>query len=85
MVKTVVVRVDRLRKHTKYLKFYRTSRTYKAHAEDAKAYAIGDVVRIQESKPISKEKRWKVIEVVKRNTELADNSDATEGTAESQS
>ncbi len=65
MTRTIVVRVDQLRQHPKYLKFYRVSRKYKAHAEDAKAYVPGDVVKIQEARPYSKEKRWKVIEVLK--------------------
>ena len=65
MTRTVVVRVDRLRQHPKYLKMYRVSRKYKAHTDDAGAYALGDIVRIQESRPYSKEKRWRVIEIVK--------------------
>lgn len=65
MQKTVVVRVDRLEKHSKYLKHYRVSRTLKAHVESGD-YRVGDQVIIQETRPISKEKRWRVVELVKR-------------------
>ena len=65
MTKTVVVKVGSLKKHQKYQKFYKVSKKYKAHDEKGE-YKIGDVVMIQETRPISKEKRWKVIELVKR-------------------
>lgn len=65
MQKTVVVRVDRLKKHPKYQKYYRASRKLKAHDEKGE-YKIGDVVIIQEMRPISKEKGWKVIGLVRR-------------------
>lgn len=65
MVKTVVVRVDRLKKHPKYQKYYRLSQKFKAHDEKGE-YGIGDQVIIQETRPLSKEKRWKVVELVKR-------------------
>ena len=67
MTKTVVVRVDSLKKHPKYLKRFRTSRRFKAHVDDEKKYQIGDVVAIEETRPISKEKRWRVTELVKRS------------------
>ena len=66
MAKTAVVRVDHLRKHAKYGKFYRKSRKYKVHAENPDSFKIGDTVRIQETRPMSKEKRWRAIEVIKR-------------------
>lgn len=66
MAKTVVVRVDNLRKHEKYGKFYRVSRKYKAHAEDSGGFKVGDVVSIRETRPVSKEKRWKVAGVLVR-------------------
>ena len=55
MTKTVVVKVDRYLKHPKYGKYYTTSKKYKAHDENNE-YKVGDVVDIQESKPISKDK-----------------------------
>lgn len=83
MTRTVVVRVDQLRKHSKYLKFYRVSRKYKAEADDAKSFGIGDVVRIQETRPISKDKRWKVVSVVKRAPTVEEqNENAAETDAE---
>ncbi len=69
MQKTVIVRVDRLQKHPKYKKYFRVSRKFKAHAEKNE-YKIGDQVLIQETKPLSKDKRWKVIALTKRLPEL---------------
>ena len=66
MQKTVVVRVDRLQRHPKYRKYYRASQKFKAHADDARAYRIGDVVRITEMRPLSKDKRWRIVDVVRR-------------------
>lgn len=60
MQKTVVVRVDRLKMHPKYLKQYRVSRRFKAHDEKGE-YHTGDAVVIQETRPTSKEKRWVVV------------------------
>ena len=77
MQKTVVVRVDRLRKHPKYLKYYRISQRYKAHSEKGE-YKNGDTVIIEETKPLSKEKRWNVIKLVLRPPEES----AAEKTAE---
>jgi small subunit ribosomal protein S17 len=66
MAKTVVVRVDRLRKHPKYQKYHRLSSTFKAHTENNEGNE-GDVVIIEEIRPMSKDKRWKVVELVKRS------------------
>ncbi|MDP3731385.1 MAG: 30S ribosomal protein S17 [bacterium] len=60
MDKTVVVEVNRLRKHPKYKKYFKISRKFKAH-DEANAYRTGDKVNIQETRPISKDKRWMVI------------------------
>lgn len=65
MRKTVVVRIDRLIKHPKYQKYYRISKKFKAHDEKGE-YQIGDVVVIEETRPISKEKRWRIVELIKR-------------------
>lgn len=62
---TVVVRVDRLKKHPKYQQYYRVSKKIKVHDEKG-GYKVGDVVIIQETRPVSKEKRWRVVELVKR-------------------
>ena len=58
--KTVVVRVDRRFMHSLYKKVIRRSKRYTAH-DAGNAYKVGDVVRIQECRPISKRKRWEVI------------------------
>ena len=52
MQNTVVVRVDRLKKHPKYLKYYRISKRFKAHDEKGE-YRTGDQVIIEETRPIS--------------------------------
>ncbi len=59
MTKTVVVRVEKLKEHPKYKKRYKVSKKYKAHTD--KEYQIGDKVIIEECRPISKQKKWKVI------------------------
>ena len=59
--KTVVVNVERLMKHPLYKKTIRRSKRYHAHDED-NAAQLGDVVRIRECRPISKMKRWVVID-----------------------
>lgn len=71
MKKTVVVRVDRLAKHAKYLKYYRVSKKFKAHDEHNE-HQVGDIVMIQETRPLSKEKRWKVVSLVKRMPIIAE-------------
>jgi len=65
MQKTVVVRVDLLKKHPKYQKYFRRSKKFKAHDEKGE-YKAGDLVIIQETKPTSKDKRWRVVELIKR-------------------
>lgn len=65
MRKTVVVRVDTIKKHPKYQKYYRVSKRFKAHDESGE-YHTGDEVILHEAKPISKEKRWKVTALIRR-------------------
>ena len=65
MDKTVVVRVDRSKRHRLYGKTIHTSQRYKAHDEQNECN-LGDVVRISETRPLSREKRWRVVEVVQR-------------------
>ncbi len=60
MAKTIVVRVDRLKTNPKYNKQYRQSRKFKVH-DEKKEYKVGDVVRFVETRPLSKDKRWRVI------------------------
>jgi small subunit ribosomal protein S17 len=65
MDKTIVVRVERLKRHALYGKVIRFHKKYKAHDEENSAHT-GDLVKIIESKPISKEKRWALVEVLER-------------------
>ncbi|PIZ89354.1 MAG: 30S ribosomal protein S17 [Candidatus Nealsonbacteria bacterium CG_4_10_14_0_2_um_filter_37_10] len=60
IAKTVVVRVERLKEHPKYKRRFRVHKKYKAH-DEKEEYQVGDRVIIEECRPISKEKRWKVI------------------------
>ncbi len=61
MEKTVVVEVSRTKKHPLYEKRYELHKKYKAHDEENK-YKEGDIVIIEETRPISKDKRWRVVE-----------------------
>lgn len=65
MDKTVVVLTERLIKHPKFHKYLRQHKKYKAHDEN-NGCNIGDTVLIVESRPISKEKRWRVREILER-------------------
>jgi small subunit ribosomal protein S17 len=65
MDKTVVVMVERRYAHPLYGKQVRRSKKYHAHDENNE-YNIGDVVRISETRPLSKLKRWRVAELVER-------------------
>ena len=60
MMKTRVVAVATLKKHPKYLKYYHVTTKFKAHDENNE-YKTGDKVTIEESRPMSKEKRWRII------------------------
>jgi small subunit ribosomal protein S17 len=60
MDKTIVVRVDTLKMHKKYKKQYKTSQRFKVH-DEKNAFSVGDVVTFVECRPLSKEKRWRVI------------------------
>lgn len=60
MDKTITVRVDRTKVHRLYHRRYRTSQTYHVH-DPEKTFHVGDKVEIQETRPISRTKRWQVI------------------------
>lgn len=60
MTKTRVVAVARLKKHPKYLKYFKATSRFKAHDENNE-YKTGDIVIIEEARPLSKEKRWKIV------------------------
>ena len=61
MNKTVVVNVDRFKEHPKYKKRYKISTRYKAHDESNKTKE-GDLVTIEETRPLRRDKRWRVID-----------------------
>ena len=63
MTKTVVVRVEQVYRHPRYEKVVRRSRKFYAH-DEAGAARLGDLVRIRETRPLSKRKRWNVVEVI---------------------
>ena len=63
MDKTVVVRIDRHKRHRLYGKTIRVTRRYKAHDEKNEC-RLGDIVKISETRPLSRDKHWRVVEVV---------------------
>jgi small subunit ribosomal protein S17 len=65
MAKTVVVKIERRMPHPQYGKMVTRSRRLKAHDEENSA-KVGDTVRIMETRPLSKDKRWRVVEIVER-------------------
>jgi small subunit ribosomal protein S17 len=67
MNKTIVVVVETLKKHRIYKRTYRQSKRFYAHDEE-NTCQIGDTVRIEESRPLSKTKRWMLVEIVKRGS-----------------
>jgi small subunit ribosomal protein S17 len=65
MDKTVLVRIDRKVRHPLYQKTIRRSNKLAAHDENNDAH-VGDMVRVMETRPLSKTKRWRVVEIVER-------------------
>lgn len=65
MMKTIVVAVESRHPHPRYGKIIKSTNTFKAHDEENTAH-IGDVVKIVESRPLSKDKRWTLSEVLER-------------------
>lgn len=65
MDKTITVRVDRVSHHPVYNKLMRMATKFKVHDEKEEAN-LGDTVRIEETRPISKTKRWRLVEVIKK-------------------
>jgi len=66
MQKTIVVAVEMRKAHAKYKKIMRTTKKFYAHDEQSSA-RMGDVVRIRETRPLSKLKRWSLEEIVRRS------------------
>ena len=69
MDKTRVVLVERVFIHPKYKKEVKVKKKYYAHDENNEC-KIGDVVRIMETRPLSKLKRWRIVEIIKKAKEL---------------
>jgi len=65
MDKSITVQVDRKLKHPVYGKFMRKSKKFTAHDEKNEC-GIGDVVKIMETRPLSKQKRWRLVEVIEK-------------------
>lgn len=65
MTKSIVVAVERKVKHPKYGKFINRTSKFMAHDEKNEC-SIGDTVRIMETRPISKNKRWRLVEVIEK-------------------
>ena len=65
MDKTIVVKISRLKLHPKYRKHYQVSQSFKAHDEKNEC-EIGDQVLIEETRPISKDKKWKLVSIISK-------------------
>lgn len=65
MDKTITVAVERKKKHPKYGKFVKSTSTFKAHDEKNECNS-GDIVKIGETRPLSKLKRWRLIEIIEK-------------------
>lgn len=65
MDKTIIVRVDMAAMHPVYNKLVRTSTKFKAH-DEKDAAGMGDTVKIEETRPLSKTKRWRLVEIIKK-------------------
>ncbi len=66
MDKTAVVSVERITRHPLYGKIVRVSRKYKIH-DPENACSIGDKVKIMETRPLSKDKRWRLVEIMEKS------------------
>lgn len=67
MQKTIVVSVESLKRHRVYKRTYKQTKHFYAHDEE-NTCQVGDLVRIEESRPLSKLKRWRLVEIVKRGS-----------------
>ena len=65
MQKTVVVAVEKLVQHPVYKKSIKQTTKFKAHDEENESH-IGDIVKIMETRPLSKDKRWRVVEIIEK-------------------
>jgi small subunit ribosomal protein S17 len=65
MQKTIVVAIETLKRHPLYKRTYKSTNRFKAHDEHNDA-RVGDLVRIEETRPLSKDKRWRLVEILNR-------------------
>ena len=65
MDKTITVSIETVKQHPLYKKTIKTSKKYKAHDEKNEA-KTGDIVKIAETRPLSKDKRWRLIEIIRK-------------------
>ena len=80
MDKTITVQVDRVAHHPVYDKLMRMATKFKAH-DEKNAAKLGDTVRIEETRPLSKTKRWRLVEIVKKSAAI-EHKASTEPAAE---
>lgn len=76
MAKTIVVRVDRLERHSRYPRTLRRSSKFLAHDEQGQA-KLNDTVRIVETRPLSKRKRWRLVEVLRHGLAATETAPTT--------
>ncbi len=69
MDKTVVVAIERLVRHPLYGKIIKKTKQFKAHDEQNQC-RVGDKVRVMETRPLSKDKRWRVVEILEREQQI---------------
>ena len=67
MNKTIVVVVETLKKHRIYKRTYKQTKRFQAH-DEMNTCQVGDLVRIEETRPLSKMKRWRLVEILKRGS-----------------
>lgn len=67
MNKTIVVAVETLKKHRIYKRTYKQTKRFQAHDEE-NTCQVGDIVRIEETRPLSKMKRWRLVEILRRSS-----------------
>ena len=75
MAKTIVVSVDRKKAHPLYKRVIKRSKKFYAHDETGQA-KVGDVVRIEETRPTSKLKRWRLLDIVRKSNIVVDEKTA---------
>ena len=80
MQKTIVVQVHHLVRHPKYNRVLKRAASFKVHDETNSA-AIGDLVKIMETRPLSKDKRWRLVEILRRASSAPPVPDAPEAPA----